>query len=289
MDTIILAVLSGSAVLLAGSLPWGVLASANQRFGTTAPCAVPLMALYIWIYWRVIGGSWGPRGSEATLRGNLRANRVSGGVWVPALLAGLLGFATLLALLTVMARLVSLPASAPITMPAGMPFMTSFLLLVMASIVAGVTEEAAFRGYMQGPIERRFGLAVAILVNGTMFGLLHFPNHPGDVLTMLPYYIAVSAVYGGLTWAVNSILPALVLHSAGDVWSLGRLWLEGRPEWQLSSSPPAPIRETGVDAGFMAAAAAFLALAGLTAWAYAGVRRLHARRELWEDHVATLP
>jgi hypothetical protein len=24
---------------------------------------------------------------------------------------------------------------------------------------------------------------------------------------MLPYYIAVSAVYGGLTWAANSILP----------------------------------------------------------------------------------
>ncbi|HET9362395.1 MAG TPA: CPBP family intramembrane glutamic endopeptidase, partial [Vicinamibacterales bacterium] len=182
-------------------------------------------------------------------------------------------------LLTVMARLVSLPASAPITMPAGMPFITAFLLLVMASVVAGVTEEAAFRGYMQGPIERRFGLAVAILVNGTMFGLLHFPNHPADVLTMLPYYIAVSAVYGGLTWAVNSILPALVLHSAGDVWSLGRLWLTGRPEWQLSSSAPASIRETGVDAGFVAAAAAFLALAGLTAWAYAGIHKMRARQD----------
>jgi membrane protease YdiL (CAAX protease family) len=229
------------------------------------------MALYLWAYWRVIGGGWGPRGSEAALRRNLRANRVAGSIWVPALLAGLLGFGALLALLTVMARLVSLPASAPITMPAGMPFVTAFLLLVMASVVAGVTEESAFRGYMQGPIERRFGLAVAILINGTMFGLLHFPNHPADVLKMLPYYIAVSAVYGGLTWAVNSILPALVLHSAGDVWSLGRLWLTGRPEWQLSSSPPASIRETGADAGFVAAAAAFLALAGLTAWAYAGL------------------
>ena len=107
-----------------------------------------------------------------------------------------------------------------------------------------------------------------------MFGLLHFPNHPADVLKMLPYYIAVSSVYGGLTWAVNSILPALVLHSAGDVWSLGRLWQTGRPEWQLSSSPPASIAETGVDTGFVAAAAAFLALAGLTAWAYAGIYKL---------------
>jgi membrane protease YdiL (CAAX protease family) len=50
--------------------------------------------------------------------------------------------------------------------------------LTMASVVAGVTEEAAFRGYMQTRIERQYGLLIAILVNGVMFGLLHFPNHP---------------------------------------------------------------------------------------------------------------
>ena len=36
----------------------------------------------------------------------------------------------------------------------------------MQSIVAGVTEEAAFRGYMQSIIERRYGIVMAILVNG---------------------------------------------------------------------------------------------------------------------------
>jgi len=100
----------------------------------------------------------------------------------------------------------------------------------MSSCVAGITEEAAFRGYMQGPIEQRYGLMPAILVNGSMFGLLHFPNHPDAVLAMLLYYIAVAAVYGGLTWACNSILPALVLHAGGDIWSLTLLWITGRPE-----------------------------------------------------------
>ena len=55
-------------------------------------------------------------------------------------------------------------------------------------------------------------------------------SHPRDVLLMLPYYVAVSAVYGGLTWAADSILPALVLHSAGDVVVLTRWWAIGRPE-----------------------------------------------------------
>src|SRR4029078_7284125 len=142
------------------------------------------------------------------------------------------------------------------------PRLTSFLRLTVWSIVAGVTEESAFRGYMQTPIERRYGVLLAILVNGTAFGLLHFPNHPADVLTMLPYYIAVSAVYGGLTWAANSILPALVLHSGGDVWSLGRLWLPGRPAYELSSTPPALVGDSGIDVGFLAAVGVFVVLAG---------------------------
>jgi membrane protease YdiL (CAAX protease family) len=141
------------------------------------------------------------------------------------LAAGLLGFGALLAFLGLMARLVSLPSSTPITSPPEMPLVTAFLLLAMASVVAGVTEEAAFRGYMQSMIERHYGVTVAILANGTLFGLLHFGNHPSDVLLMLPYYIAVSAVYGGLTWAADSILPALVLHCAGDIVVLTRWWL----------------------------------------------------------------
>ena len=82
----------------------------------------------------------------------------------------------------------------------------------------GCDEEAAFRGYMQGPVERRYGLAVAVLVNGTLFGLLHFPTHPAYVLWMLPYYIAVSAVYGGLTWAANSILPRWCCTQSATSW-----------------------------------------------------------------------
>jgi hypothetical protein len=138
---------------------------------------------------------------------------------------------------------------------------------------------------MQGPIERRYRLLPAILVNGIAFGLLHFPNHPGDILSMLPYYIAVSAVYGGLTWAANSILPALVLHSGGDVWSLGRLWLTGRPEWQLSSAPTPLVRDTGIDAGLPVAVGSLVALTTLTIWAYASLHRRPSNSEPRTQHV----
>lgn len=106
---------------------------------------------------------------------SLRANQFSGDAWGMAIFAGLLGFAALVPGLAVLSRLVTLPqTSQPIDVPPQMPFVTVFLLLVMASIVAGVVEEAAFRGYMQGPIERRHGPVVAILLMGALFGLAHY-------------------------------------------------------------------------------------------------------------------
>jgi len=277
MTTILTAIVTGVAVLLAGNLPWAALGAWNLRIGTAVPWTILPMGLYLWAYWRFISGGWSALVDAAWYRANLRANRLPAGVWGPSLAAGALGFAALLALLAVAARLVPLPSSAPIATPPGMPVATTVLLLTMQSIVAGVTEEAAFRGYMQSPIERRYGLVIAILVNGTIFGLLHFSSHPRDVLMMLPYYVAVAAVYGGLTWAADSILPALVLHSAGDIVVLTRWWATGQPEWQLAATPPPLVWEHGVDASFMLTATSALLLAFLTARAYRAVRNLRVR------------
>ena len=273
------AIVTGVAVLLAGNLPWGVLAASNLRTWTSVPWALVPMGLYLLVYWQVISGKWGSFGSAESRRFRLRANGLSAQIWGASLGAGLLGFAGLLAFLAMVARLVHLPASDAITTPPQMPAVTAFLLLAMQSIVAGVTEEAAFRGYMQSMVERRHGIVIAILVNGAMFGLLHFANHPGAVLLMLPYYVAVSAVYGGLTWAADSILPAVALHSAGDVVVLTRWWASGLPEWQLAAVPPPLIRDSGIDASFVLTVLAVIVLAALTVSAYIAVRNVRLDRQ----------
>lgn len=67
----------------------------------------------------------------------------------------------------------------------------------MGAPVAGIVEEAAFRGYMQAPIERRDGLVVAILITGSMFALAHL-----DFTWILwPYYVVVAAIYATVTLA----------------------------------------------------------------------------------------
>lgn len=49
--------------------------------------------------------------------------------------------------------------------------------------------ETAFRGYVQGGIERHRGPVLAILLSGSLFGLEDF-SHPEVGIALLPYYIA---------------------------------------------------------------------------------------------------
>src|SRR5206468_993140 len=86
------------------------------------------------------------------------------------------------------------------------------------ALVAGVAEEAGFRGYMQGPMERRYGPVAAILITGMVFGFAHF-THAEVTIAWLPFYVSVAAVYGALAYFTNSIFPSLVLHAGGNLLS----------------------------------------------------------------------
>jgi membrane protease YdiL (CAAX protease family) len=280
LPVIVRSVVAGFVLGFVGIIPWGgiagypALAGWNERVLVIVPWAILPMSVYLWAYFRWLGGAGWPRATSERRRTNLRANPLSADVWGMALVAGFIGLAALLPLLRIMSRLVTMPTEAqPATIPSQMPFITVFLLLVMSSIIAGVNEESVFRGYVQGPIERQCGPFVAIVVTGTLFGLAHYNHHPAAVLEMLPFYIAVSAVYGGLAYATNSILPSLVLHAGGDVFSLMRMWTTGQPEWQVSTTAPSLVWQTGIDFMFIRSVVVFLVLSALAVWAYVALAR----------------
>jgi membrane protease YdiL (CAAX protease family) len=126
---------------------------------------------------------------------------------------------------------------------------------------------------MQGPIERRYGLFVAILITGTMFAVAHMDF----TLILWPYYVDVAAIYGVVACRTNSILPAVVLHTSGNIYSNLDLWLHGQAEWQASSSATRLIWETGTDASFWRSVVALLFVAAATIWAYSQLG--HAARK----------
>jgi membrane protease YdiL (CAAX protease family) len=257
------AVLLGMVVAMAGTIPRNIIFAANLQFLVRMPWAVPVTSVYLWLFWRYLAGAGPPLTTARARRSLLRANRLSSAVWVWALLAGSLGVVALVLGLRTANRLVSLPAQ---QLPnfANIPRLTVVSLLLFAAPVAGVIEEAAFRGYMQGPIERRYGVAVAILVTGVMFAVAHLDF----TLILLPYYIAVAAIYGAVTHLTDSILPAVVLHTGGNLFSNLDLWLHGQAEWQTPSTGGLLVWSSGADAAFWLSVIALLMAIAAMLWAF---------------------
>ena len=272
LPVIVRAVVAGLGVAALGTVPWARLISANVRHLSGIPWSVPIMVGYLALYWAyfVRGAGW-PRSASGARRTAARAKSVRDEAWGIALLAGILGLVSILLLQGVMSRLVRLPAQRDLD-PSQFPAATVFLWVVMSAVVAGVVEETAFRGYLQRPIEQRHGPVVAILITGALFGFAHF-SHPDVGLALLPYYVAVAAVYGSLAYFTDSTLPSMTLHMGGNIFSAFDLFARGRSEWQLSTAQPKLIWETGPDAAFIGNVVAFIMVSALTVCAFAGLAR----------------
>jgi membrane protease YdiL (CAAX protease family) len=272
------AVVLGLIVSLVGTTPWAVLVALNARHVPTIPWAVLPTAIYLWLFWRYIRGEGWPRSTSSARREHCRANPLSGEVWGAAILAGIVGLAALVAFMRVFARISGTPIDEAGQVPQ-VSTVTLFGWIVMSALVAGFCEEAAFRGYMQGPIERQYGPVVAILATGIAFGFAHL-SHPQVTVTMLPYYLAVAAVYGGLAYITNSILPSIALHAGGNMLSALSLFQQGTPPvHHAHAAAQASIWQTGPDNAFWVSLTVLIALTGAAIWAYYGLAHVVAREK----------
>jgi len=130
----------------------------------------------------------------------------------------------------------------------------------MSAMVAGISEEAGFRGFMQGPLERRYGPAIGITVTSVAFGLAHMTH--GLFLPAILFDIGWGAIYGLLTYRSGSIVPAIILHSAADA-------LEFVAAWKLPPTPPKPLVWTsGPDMSLWFNCALVILLASAAIWAF---------------------
>ena len=266
LPVIVKAILTGSLAAAAGTMPWAYLVSANTRYWSVVPWAVPVAALYVWLYWKYVRGSWWPASTAEARRVNCRANRLPDEVWGVAMFAGISGLVTIVLFQRVMNRMVTLPHQQELDI-SQYPVVTVLFWILMSALVAGVVEESAFRGYMQSPMERRHGPVISILVTGMIFGFMHF-THREVTLILLPYYVAVAAVYGALAYFTNSIYPSMILHAGGNMLSAFDLLARGGSEWQASPAPSPLIWETGPDASFWVSAAVFIFAGAVAVWAY---------------------
>lgn len=80
------------------------------------------------------------------------------------------------------------------------------LILITAVFVAPITEEMLFRGVLQGTLEVRSNLNRAVLWTAVIFTILHFNFE--QILSLWLLALLLSFV----TWRVDSILPAILIH-----------------------------------------------------------------------------
>jgi membrane protease YdiL (CAAX protease family) len=268
---LIRAVLTGIAVTSMGTLPWAFLASLNLKYFPDLPWAAVITAGYLWFYWKYLRG-WGwPQATSAARHRNCRALNLPDDVWPAAIGAGILGLWSLLFFQSFYGRMVNLPSSSEDL--SHVPTFTLFISLIISAVVAGISEESGLRGYMQGPLEERYGPVTAIMVTATSFGFLHF-THREFTLALMPWYMGVGLVYGMLAYLTKSIMPSVVLHAGGNMLGALQLVLSGRAEWQAPSATSQLIWETGPDASFWISFLGFVVVAAAASWAYTGLARI---------------
>ena len=121
-------------------------------------------------------------------------------------------------------------------------------LAAVATLLAPVCEEIAFRGYLQTTLALRRGPASAVAGAAVLFALLHV--NP----VLFPALLVLGAIFGWLTWRVGSIWPAVLAHAVNN----------GITSWLVlgDAVPPAgPPRPADVGAAIGLGAGALLVLA----------------------------
>jgi membrane protease YdiL (CAAX protease family) len=208
-------------ILIVGQQMWVALALTNLKVSPKIPWSAAVMALVLWLMWQYLGGRWWPRGTAEARRRNLRAFSVSSRVFAWALVAGAFSIAALSGLWIVFFQISPTPANALPDL-SSYPLLTVIATLLMSSLAAPFSEEAAFRGYAQSILERNFRAPTAILISSVMFAAAHLTY--GLYWTKLSVYFLFGLAAGVGARLANSILPGIAVHVMVDLTFFVLIW-----------------------------------------------------------------
>ncbi len=221
------------------------------------------LAAYVW--WAAGGGP--PKRTEAGRAWRFRRGALH---WGWGLIAALAFAATVHAAIVVLFRLVPFPLA---SFRHGYDFSfiptqtLRWIAVVFSAASAGICEETGFRGYMQRPVEHKFGARAGILVSSLLFMALHLTKDWATI-GMVPIVFGAGVLLGMLAWASRSLVFCIIGHTVMDVGLFAYWWTGIAGDFTAR-----PIAETGIDLMFVIACAALAAALSITLLA---IRRLGA-------------
>jgi len=241
LPLVLRSILSGFGVSSLGVGIWVLL-------GTNIPSiwvVVPMGAILI-LYWMYFSGKWKPVNTQVFRRFCMRQTKLKRPVWIWGMLAAFLLFILWHAGWILTFRFVEFQPEVFKTSSFlnDLPIGAAWLIIIMASLVAGICEEIGYRGYLQAPLEHKYGPIVGIFITTIVFIVIHL--HQAWAGGILVQFFIMAFMIGYLAYSTNSLIPGIIAHVSLDIINFSYWWSD-----VLGTFERKPISMTGIDNHFV--------------------------------------
>ena len=242
IPSMIRAVLLGLFVVIIGITLWTI-----DYTLIPGPWSLFIMMVILWAYVKYFSGSWLSQKTAAFRRTNFRHIKLSPKIWKWGLIAAVLFVVVFQASFVVTFRLIPFPEhvfKSQYKILDSLPVWLGWSTVLVSALVAGICEETGFRGYMQVPIEKRYGPVWAIIISSIFFFLLHLDKTWAPLIII--HIFLASALLGLLAYSSGSIIPGIIGHTIMDIFNFSYWWSDLAGNFERKT-----IFQTGIDIHFI--------------------------------------
>jgi len=245
---VIRSILIGFAVNSIGVGIWVLLATK-----VPAPWSIIAMSAILILFWMYFSGTWKPLNTQTFRRFCMRQINLKRTVWVWGMIASFFLFLFVSSGMVFTFRMVEFQPEIFKTARYlnDFPAWTAWSIILMASLVAGMCEEVGFRGYMQKPLEEKYGPIAGISITSLVFVVVHL--HQAWATGVLVQIFLISFMIGYLAYASNSLIPGIIAHASFDIINFSYWWSD-----VVGTFERKPVRIAGIDSHFIITVAVVL-------------------------------
>ena len=242
---IVRSILSGFGVTSLGVGIWVLLVTYIP-----IPWSIVPMGVILILYWFYFSGKWNPSNTQVFRRFCMRQIKLKRSVWIWGLMAA---FFIILFLNSTWILTFRIYEFQPEIFKTArflndVPAWKAWPIILMASLVAGICEEIGYRGYMQAPLEQKYGPVVGISITSVVFAVAHIHQAWASGILGLTIIFVISFLIGYVAYSTKSLLPGIIAHVSFDIINFAYWWSD-----VIGTFERKPISMTGVDNHFIIA------------------------------------